>query len=264
MANDTNRVIVELGTVIKNRNNYSDQARYFKDNVVQYEGGSYIAQPTSSVNDGVLDGKYYLTRAPFTTNPQTPSAGWSIFATGKHNFATGEDIEDISIANNADFIDPDSTSRAKVPTVGAMLDGMNDGVYDVSARNSGATFDSLNDLLSNANLNTLIPSTWRKGGMSVKFVQSSDNNSTQYVQYRYMSTSTASADFTNVANWQGVDDTPTAGSKNLVESGGVKNLNNNNNININTLIPIDFVPEFQGFINSQGNAGIISGCKHIV
>jgi len=43
-----------------------------------------------------------------------------------------------------------------------------------------------------------------------------------------MSSSTASADFTNVANWQGVDDEPISRSDNLVESGGVvKHLTDN-------------------------------------
>lgn len=67
-----------------------------------------------------------------------------------------------------------------------------------------------------------IPADIRRGGMSVKFVQgtvqSIDN---KYVQFRYMSSSTAVDDFTNVANWQGVDDEPTAGSDNLVKSRGV-------------------------------------------
>ena len=36
-----------------------------------------------------------------------------------------------------------------------------------------------------------------------------------------MGTSTADAAFTNTANWQGVDDEPTAGSDNLLKSGGV-------------------------------------------
>jgi hypothetical protein len=40
--------------------------------------------------------------------------------------------------------------------------------------------------------------------------------------------STAVADFVNTANWQGVDDEPTAGSKNLVESGGINSLLLNN------------------------------------
>ena len=57
------------------------------------------------------------------------------------------------------------------------LDG---GAYDVSAHNEGATFASLSALLSSENLNTLIPVDVRHGGMSIKFVQTSDNN---YVQY---------------------------------------------------------------------------------
>ncbi len=63
-------------------------------------------------------------------------------------------------------------------------------VYDVSAKNPTAgpnndgKFESLSALLSDANLNTLIPTAVRKGGMSIKFVQSSDN---KYVQYRLMS-----------------------------------------------------------------------------
>ena len=93
-------------------------------------------------------------------------------------------------------------------------------VYDVSAKNPAAgpnndgKWESLSALLSDANLNTLIPTTVRKGGMSIKFVTSSDN---KYVQYRLMSDSFN----TTVANWQGVDDEPTTGSNNLVKSGGV-------------------------------------------
>lgn len=76
-------------------------------------------------------------------------------------------------------------------------------VYDVSAHNSGTTFSSLSALLSDENLNTLIPSSVRKGGMSIKFVQSSDNN---YVQYMYKVTDTATvATFTDVANWEKVN-----------------------------------------------------------
>ena len=54
-------------------------------------------------------------------------------------------------------------------------------IYDVSARNNGATFESLQSLLSSDNLSTLIPSEVRCGGMTIRFVQSSDN---RYVQYR--------------------------------------------------------------------------------
>ena len=93
-------------------------------------------------------------------------------------------------------------------------------VFDISAYHASggelATYDDLNDALGEDGAN--IPDPLKRGGMSVKFVKTSDNN---YVQWRYMSTSTADADFANVANWQGVDDKPTAGSDNLVKSGGV-------------------------------------------
>ena len=78
-------------------------------------------------------------------------------------------------------------------------------VYDVSAKNPTAgsnndgKWESLSALLSDANLSILIPTPVRKGGMSIKFVQSSDN---KYVQYLYKVASTTVADFTNVNNWE--------------------------------------------------------------
>lgn len=69
-------------------------------------------------------------------------------------------------------------------------------IYDVSALNNGAVFESLSVLLSSSNLSTLIPTSVRHGGMTIRFVQSSDN---KYVQYRLMSTSFS----TNEADWQG-------------------------------------------------------------
>ena len=91
-------------------------------------------------------------------------------------------------------------------------------IYDVSARNSGAVFESLQALLSSSNLSTLIPTSVRHGGMSIRFIQGSVSSSdNKYVQYRLMSTTWSTA----VADWQGVDDEPTVGSDNLVKSGGV-------------------------------------------
>lgn len=95
-------------------------------------------------------------------------------------------------------------------------------VYDVSAKNPTAgpnndgKWESLSALLSDANLNTLIPTFVRKGGMSIRFVQTSDN---KYIQARLM----ANEFSTNPSDWQVVDDEPTADSNNLVKSGGVYN-----------------------------------------
>lgn len=54
-----------------------------------------------------------------------------------------------------------------------------------------------------ANANTLIPADWRKGGMSIRFVDSSDK---MYVSYMYKLQSTnnnaSSNDFTNTDNWE--------------------------------------------------------------
>lgn len=69
-------------------------------------------------------------------------------------------------------------------------------VFDISEYHANAKYADLTAALGNDGEN--IPQSVRKGGMSVKYVQSSDN---KYVQYRYMSSSTAVADFTNVANW---------------------------------------------------------------
>lgn len=91
------------------------------------------------------------------------------------------------------------------------------GPWDVSAHfptagpNNDGKF-TLDYILTNAN--TLIPEAWRKGGMSIRFLSSTYN---KYVQFRLMA-----QDFTtDVIQWQGVDKEPVAGSKNLVESGGV-------------------------------------------
>ena len=87
-----------------------------------------------------------------------------------------------------------------------------DEVFDISVYNNNATYADLAAALGTDGAN--VPQTLRRGGMSVKFVCSSDN---KYVQYRLMSNVFS----TMVTDWQGVDDEPTAGSDNLVKSGGV-------------------------------------------
>ena len=75
-------------------------------------------------------------------------------------------------------------------------------IYDVSAHNNNAVFESLQALLSSSNLSTLIPPSVRHGGMSIKFIQgsvpSSDN---KYVQYRLTNQNWS----VDVVDWQNVD-----------------------------------------------------------
>ena len=102
-------------------------------------------------------------------------------------------------------------------------------VYDVSAHNNRAVFESLSNLLSSSNLNTLIPISVRRGGMTIRFIQSSKLNSdNKYVQYRLMSNEWS----TNPIDWQGVDDKPVKESDNLVKSGGIWNAITRNENNI--------------------------------
>lgn len=91
-------------------------------------------------------------------------------------------------------------------------------IYDVSAHNDGAVFESISALLSSSNLSTFIPTSVRRGGMTIRFIQGSEQSAdNKYVQYRLMSDTFN----TTESNWQGVDDEPTTGSCNLVKSGGV-------------------------------------------
>ena len=98
------------------------------------------------------------------------------------------------------------------------------GIFDVSE------YNATGDPLINAQYDTLplalaaVPQERQKGGMTIRYI---DSVSGEYVQYRYMSTSTLNTDFINTSNWQGVDDEPTAGSVNLVQSGGVYTVVNN-------------------------------------
>ena len=90
-------------------------------------------------------------------------------------------------------------------------------IFDVSANNNGAVFESLSALLNSSDLSTLIPISVRHGGMIIRFIQGSEQSSdNKYVQYRLMTTYFSSTE----SDWQGVDDVSTAGSDNLVKSGG--------------------------------------------
>ena len=93
-------------------------------------------------------------------------------------------------------------------------------VFDISAYNltdgQPTKYADLAAALGTNGVN--VPESYRRGGMTVKYVQSSDN---KYVQARCMAQSFT----TDVTQWQGIDDTPTAGSNNLVKSGGVEKNN---------------------------------------
>ena len=166
---------------------------------------------TPSTNPGTPDQNVFymaIEAGTYTNfNATVLPAGISILLwNGSWSHQTFFEIDSVPTSGSDNFISSGAVFEKM------KLDG---GAYDVSAHNEGATFASLSALLSSENLNTLIPVNVRHGGMSVKFVQSSDN---KYVQVRCMANSFT----TDVTQWQSVDDKPTAGSENLVESGGVE------------------------------------------
>ena len=78
-----------------------------------------------------------------------------------------------------------------------------EAIYDVSAHNNNAVFESLQSLLSNSDLNSLIPTSIRCGGMSIRFI----NSYNKYVQYRYTGIETTGNPnpFLDIANWRCTD-----------------------------------------------------------
>ena len=88
-------------------------------------------------------------------------------------------------------------------------------IFDISEY-TGISYDTLSDALD------AVPLAKRKGGMTIRYVQTDDNN---YGQFRYMGTEITGTPnpFLDTANWQGVDDKITPLSNNLAKSGEVYN-----------------------------------------
>ena len=122
----------------------------------------------------------------------TNKTKWNNYLTGTDIVQESGEAEDKVMSQKAITIAiADETTRAKSAEQAI--------IYDISAHNNGVVFESLSAILSSSNLNTLIPTSVRHGGMSIRFIQSSDN---KYVQYRLMS------DTFNitVANWERYND----------------------------------------------------------
>ena len=78
-----------------------------------------------------------------------------------------------------------------------------EAIYDISAHNNNAVFESLQSLLSSSDLDSLIPASIRCGGMSIRFI----NSYNKYVQYRYTGIETTGnpSPFLDTANWRCTD-----------------------------------------------------------
>ena len=125
-------------------------------------------------------------------------------------------------------------------------------IFDVSEANGGEPFDTLSDALSYAD--SVLLAGQKKGGMTIKYVQSSDN---KYVQFRCI----ADEFTTDTTQWQGVDVTPKPASKNFLESGGafdelsleIGDSAEYNNVAPDTVYPFHFIAGESYIIKNTGN-----------
>ena len=87
---------LQLGFVPKERGNYTSGTNYYKDNVVQYNGSSYIADPVGwSESEPTAT---YVTVPPTDVSGNL-NAGWRVFASGNNTFTTGEKVDNVGIDN---------------------------------------------------------------------------------------------------------------------------------------------------------------------
>ena len=182
----------------------------------------------NSINTAIENGFVYAGIATPTTTPATGKVFYIALTAGTYtNFGNTEVSQGINILKyngstwSLDAVialdDAPTPSSTNLVKSGGVFDKvMTDGsAFDISAHfASGGTLATYADLSAALTALNTLSASYKKGGMSIKFVQCSDN---KYVQYRLMTDSFS----TTVANWQGVDDNPTIGSNNLVKSGGI-------------------------------------------
>jgi len=124
----------------------------------------------------------------------------------------------VLMATYDNAIDSTPTAGSNNPVAsGGVLNyvSTNGSAYDISAANSDTAYADLAAALGMDGEN--VPEAVRKGGMSVKFVQTSDN---KYVQYRLMAQSFT----TDVTQWQSENvNSPIIGGKDLVQGSDVFN-----------------------------------------
>ena len=164
--------------------------------------------------------------------------------------------------NNAIDPRPKKASQNLV-TSGGVFDNM--GALDVSELNAT---ENPHTLAKHADLSAAlaaIPTDYQKGGMSIKFVQSSVQSSdNKYIQARCMAQNFT----TDVTQWQVVDDEPTEWSDNLVKSGGVYKDLYGVTYNISSLTAITYFDNNGTWMNNAQYKGVfidaVPGGKYIL
>ena len=185
---------VNLGTIPVSRGEFNSTTIYYKDNIVQYKRGSYQV-----ISESPIIG------VPPTNDKNIVNPSWTLFAGTLDaqdvvNQVKDQEIKSIQAVadREAEILAKSDAAEVSFDNTGTSISGTNvqdalektddklsklesEVIYDVTTNNDGAIFPSLSALLSSENLSTLIPTSVRYGGMSIRFIQSSDN---KYVQYR--------------------------------------------------------------------------------
>ena len=147
-----------------------------------------------AITDWVNKGYQFRGVATPSTNPGTPDGPVFYFATKAGIYAN---FNSISVADGEVVILQWDNGAWTKKTTGFAAE--QEIIYDVSARNGGVVFESLSALLGSADLSTLIPTSVRHGGMSIRFIQGSvSSSSNTYVQYRLMNQNWS----TVITDWQ--------------------------------------------------------------
>lgn len=169
-------------------------ASVIKTNGNQEITGQLLQNALNNIITNVGENATFAGIATPTTNPGTPDGPVFYIATTAGSYSNFGSLE-VSKGETAILQWNNGTwTKNAIKPMAEFESGI---IYDVSANNDGAVFESLQALLSSSNLSTLIPTSVRHGGMSIRFIQSSDN---KYEQFRCI----ANEFTTDVTKWQNV------------------------------------------------------------
>ena len=187
---------LNLGIVPVSRGEFNSTTMYYKDNIVQYKRGSYqvvsespiigisptndknVVNPEWTLFAGTLDAQDVVNQIK-----EQEAQSIQAIADREAEILAKSDAAKVSFDNTGTSLSGTNVQDALKETNGKLFELESEVIYDVTANNDGATFPSLSALLSSDNLSALIPTSVRHGGMSIRFIQSSDN---KYVEYRLM------------------------------------------------------------------------------
>ena len=157
-------------------------ASVIKTNDNQEITGQLLQNALNNIITNVGENATFAGIATPTTNPGTPDGPVFYIAATAGSYSNFGSLE-VSKGETAILQWNNGTwTKNAIKSMAEFESGI---IYDVSANNDGAVFESLSTLLGSANLSTLIPTSVRRGGMSIQFIQSSVSNSdNKYVQYR--------------------------------------------------------------------------------